>query len=161
MVQILFTYSQSMNKILRWYFLSNFRISNFTMQKHICLCTHFARFEMFIKACSNFFIVYLNVVMTKCWLYTTLQKEHLQERYYITLRFWYYVLCIMIFLSFEQPTLWTLTLVCGYSLRWWLTVLFSWTPGPVFTKLFRVRIKIRLKLKNLILWTFLKPTIII
>jgi len=35
------------------------------------------------------------------------------------------------------------------------------SSGPVFTKLFRVRIKIRLKLKNLLLWTFLKPTIII
>jgi len=34
-------------------------------------------------------------------------------------------------------------------------------PGPVFTKLFRIRIKIRLKLKNLLICTFLKPTIII
>jgi len=34
-------------------------------------------------------------------------------------------------------------------------------PGPVFTKIFTIRIKIRLKLKSLILWFFLKPTIII
>jgi len=32
-------------------------------------------------------------------------------------------------------------------------------PGPVFTKLFRIKIKIRLKFKILLLWTFLKPTI--
>jgi len=32
--------------------------------------------------------------------------------------------------------------------------------GPVFTKLFRIRIKIRLQLKILLLWTF-KPTIIL
>jgi len=31
----------------------------------------------------------------------------------------------------------------------------------VFTKLFRIRIKVRLKIKIILLWTFLKPTIII
>jgi len=30
------------------------------------------------------------------------------------------------------------------------------TPGPVFTKLFRIKIKIRLKLKNLLLWIVFK-----
>jgi len=35
------------------------------------------------------------------------------------------------------------------------------TPGPVFTKLFRIRIKIRLKLKILHYGLFLKPPIII
>jgi len=30
------------------------------------------------------------------------------------------------------------------------------SPGPVFTKLFRIRIKIRLKLKKILLWTFFK-----
>jgi len=35
------------------------------------------------------------------------------------------------------------------------------SPGPVFTKLFRIRIKIRLKLKKFYYGLFLKPTIII
>jgi len=33
-------------------------------------------------------------------------------------------------------------------------------PGPVFTTLFRIRIKIRLKLNIILLWTFLKPIVI-
>ena len=32
----------------------------------------------------------------------------------------------------------------------------KWPPGPVFTKLFRIRIKIRLNLKNLLLWIVFK-----
>jgi len=37
----------------------------------------------------------------------------------------------------------------------------KYNTGPVYTKLFRMWIKIKLKLNILLLWTFLKPTIII
>jgi len=40
-------------------------------------------------------------------------------------------------------------------------VISSLESGHVFTKLFRIRIKIRLKLTIILLWTFLKPTIVI
>jgi len=38
---------------------------------------------------------------------------------------------------------------------------FTYSSGPVFTKLFRIWIKSRLKLKIVLLWNFLKPSNII
>ena len=94
---------------------------------------------------------------------------HCKYSWYICIQ-WTWVLCSVVITWQSNPPISQFNSPCNeFTSFWWMFVYNTCTQlqpkqshvynslsysGSMFTKLFRIRIKIRLKLNNLLLWTF-------